>query len=153
MSIRAKGLVAFLGGVLALSACGTMPADGAADRQGGDLVGVPGNVHEVRTLGSWRDGNRAGTFRVVTLRGGFDQIQTSLIVQWMEQGLGEEAPDVVASRRVEVLEDLGPIVVLAVRETSVPDGLQLSIRYQNEVSGGESDLEVRAGAPGELTSP
>jgi hypothetical protein len=130
-----------------------MPADGAADRQGGDLVGVPGNVHEVRTLGSWRDGNRAGTFRVVTLRGGFDQIQTSLIVQWMEQGLGEEAPDVVASRRVEVLEDLGPIVVLAVRETSVPDGLQLSIRYQNVVSGEESDLEVRAGAPGELTPP
>jgi hypothetical protein len=153
MSIRAKGLVAFLCGVLALSACGTMPADGAADRQGGDLAGVPGNVHEVRTLGSWRDGNRAGTFRVVTLRGGFDQIQTSLIVQWMEQGLGEEAPDVVASRRVEVLEDLGPIVVLAVRETSVPDGLQLSIRYKNVVSGEESDLEVHAGAPGELTSP
>jgi hypothetical protein len=142
---------AFICSVLTVSACGTMPGVRVADRQDDGLdVGVPGNVYEVRTLGSWRDGKRAGAFRVVTLRGGFDHVHTSLIIQWMEQGLGEEAPDVVDERRVEGLDDLGPIVVLAVREAAAPDGLQLSIRTRNVVTGEEADVEVRAGAPGQL---
>ena len=111
---------------------------------------MPGNVYEVRTLGSWRDGNHAGTFRIVTLRGGVDQIQTSLIIQWMEQGIGEGAPHVVDEQRVEALDGLGPITVLAMREAASSDGLHLSVRTRNVVTGEEADVEVVAGAPGQL---
>lgn len=115
-------------------------------------IAVPGEVYEVRTLGAWRDGSRAGTYRIVTLRGGFDHIQTVVMIQWMEQGLDQGAPSVVAARRVELLDDLGPIAVLAVRETTVPDGLNLSIQVRNTVTGEEGDVEAVAGPPGQLTA-
>jgi len=122
------------------------PATGASE------VGLPGNVYEVRTLGSWRDGDRAGTFRVVTLRGGFDHVRTIIVVQWMQQGIGEEAPEVVAERRVELLDDLGPIAVVAVREVAPSDGLHLRVRTKNQVSGEEGEVEVLAHAPDRLTA-
>jgi hypothetical protein len=57
---------------------------------------------------------------------------------------------VVAEQRVEALDDLGPITVSAVRETASSDGLHLSIATQHLVTGEEADVEVVAGAPGQL---
>ena len=127
--------------------------DEAAGRLSGDIdVDVPGEVYGVQTVGSWRDGSRAGTYRVVTLRGGLDHVQTVVVIQWMEQGLGQAVPSVVAARRVEVLDDLGPIAVVAIQAMAVPNGLHLSIQVRNAVSGEEGSVEAFAGAPGRLTS-
>jgi hypothetical protein len=116
-------------------------------------IGVPGEVYEVRTLGTWRDGARAGTYRVVTLRGGLDHVRTDVLIQWMEQGLGEAVPSVVATQRVELLDDLGPITVPAVRETApAPNQLHVSIQTRHRVSGEEGNVEAVAGPPGQLTS-
>jgi hypothetical protein len=115
-------------------------------------IRLPGEVYEVRTLGAWRDGNRAGPYRVVTLRGGFDRVQTVVMIQWMEQRLDQQAPSVVAVRRVELLDDLGPITVSAVQATEAPNGLNLSIRVKNIVSGEEGDVRAVAARPGQLTA-
>lgn len=115
-------------------------------------AGVPGNVYEVRTLGSWREGNRAGAFRLVILRGGFDRLQTVVLVQWMAQALGEDAPEVVDEQRIAILDELGPTAVRTVRSTPEPNGLRLSIRIRHLVTGAEGEVDVFAGGPGQLTS-
>ena len=125
----------------------TLPA-GRADAD----IDVPGEVYQVRTLGSWRAGNHAGSYRVVTLRGGFDRAQTVVMIQWMAQGSDQGVPGVVASRRVELLDELGPVTVSAVRETRGPGGLDVSIRVSNVVSGERGDIEATAGPPGQLTA-
>lgn len=142
-----------MSGLVAASAPGcTHSNDEAASQVSGDVdVGVPGEVYEVRTLGAWRDGSRAGTYRIVTLRHGFDHVQTDVVIQWMEQGLDQEGPGVVAARRLEVLDDLGPITV-EVGEPTVSDGLSMPIHVKNVVSGEEGDVEAIVGAPGQLTA-
>jgi hypothetical protein len=124
--------------------------EAASSSSGG--IEVPGEVYEVRTLGAWRDGSRAGTYRVVTLRGGFDHIQTVVIVQWLEQALDQGVPAVVAARRIELLDDLGPITVAAVQQTTAPNRLNVSIQVRNVVSGEEGNVEAVAGRPGQLTA-
>jgi hypothetical protein len=146
--------VMLVSGLLAASAPGEANSDDEAARgSSGELdIGLPGEVYEVRTLGAWRDGSRAGTYRVVTLRGGFDRVQTVVTIQWMEQGLDEEVPSVVAARRVELLDDLGPITVSAVRATAKPNELSLSIPVRNVVSGEAGNVQAVAVLPGQLTA-
>jgi hypothetical protein len=134
------------------SGCARSGDAGAGPVSGEPGSDVPGDVYEVRTLGTWREGARAGAFRVVTLRAGFDRVQTVVIVQWMEQAMGAMAPDVVAARHVALLDDLGPVAVRAVRPTPVANGLRVSILISNLVSGEQGEVEVLAGAPGELTA-
>ena len=123
---------------------------------GDSHIGLPGEVYEVRSLGSEvenEDGSsRAGTYRVVTLRVGFDHLQTVIVIQWMERGSGQEVPSVVAARRVELLDDLGPITVSPVRVTKAPNELNLSIRVENIVSGEVGEVQAVAGPPDRLTA-
>jgi hypothetical protein len=160
-SSRYAFLALLLSGLLAATACGrASPGEEAVSQSRGEIdidvpdevVDVPGDVHEVRSLGAWRDGNRAGTYRVVTLRGGVDHIRTVVIVQWMEQAFGQGMPSVVAARRVELLDDLGPITVPSIRQRPSPDGLTVSIQVRNIVSGEEGAVEAVAGPPGQLTA-
>lgn len=140
-----------LSGLVAVPAGSRASSGDEAARRSSDVdVDVPGEVYQVRTLGSWREGDRAGTYRVVTLRGGFDRVQTVVMIQWMAQGLDQGVPGVVASRRVELLDDLGPVTVSAVRETAGPNGLDVAIRVTNVVSGERGDIEAAAGPPGQL---
>jgi hypothetical protein len=126
--------------------------DAADSRLSADVeLEVPGEVYDIRSLGAWREGRRAGTYRVVTLRGGFDRIQTVVIVQWMEQASGQDVPAVVATRRIELLDELGPITVSAVEQTSAPNELNLAIQVKNVVSGEQGSVEAVAGRPGQLT--
>ena len=143
-----------MSGLLAAAAPGPASSgDEAASGWNGDGdISLPGEVYEVRTLGAWRDGNRAGTYRVVTLRGGYDRVQTVVVVQWMAQELDQEAPSVVAARRVELLDDLGPITVAAVQATEAPNELKVSIRVRNTVSREEGEVHAVAGLPGQLTA-
>jgi hypothetical protein len=144
--------VMLLSGLVAVAAASrACLGDEAASRSSGG-IDVPGEVHEVRTLGSWRDGTRAGTYRVVTLRGGFDRVQTVVTIEWMEQGLDQGVPSVVAARQIELLGDLGPITVSAVQQTTAPNKLNVSIQVRNVVSGEEGNVEAVAGRPGQLTA-
>jgi hypothetical protein len=145
-------VVMLLSGLMAATAAGRpCPGVEAASGSGGD-VDVPGEVYEVRTLGSWRDGSRAGTYRVVTLRGGFDHLQTVVTIEWMEQRLDQGVPTVAAARQIELLDELGPITVSAIQQAPAPNRLSVSIHVRNIISGEEGRIEAIAGRPGQLSA-
>jgi hypothetical protein len=145
-------VVMLLSGLLAATAAGR-PCSGVQAASGSGVgIDVPSEVYEVRTLGSWRDGSRAGTYRVVMLRGGFDHLQTVVTIEWMEQRLDQGVPTVAAARQIELLDELGPITVSAVQQTTAPGRLNVSIHVRNMVSGEEGEVVAVAGRPGQLSA-
>ena len=123
------------------------PPNVAAAREIGT---VAPDVVDVRSLGEWRYGNRYGTYRVITRRGGIDRVQTAIIVEWLSQVMGEGSPAVVASRQVALLDDLGPITVAPAVYGKGPNQLTVSVEVKNTATGETGRVTSVAQAPGEM---
>jgi hypothetical protein len=145
-------VLAFVGALL-LVACSQAP--GLADKPPTDdttrdLEIVAPDVVDVRSLVEWRDGNRYGTYRVITRRGGIDRVQTAIVIQWLAPVMGEEWPSIVASRSVDLLEDLGPVTVAPAIYGKGPNQLTVSVEVKNTVTGEAGRVTSIARGPGQL---
>ena len=119
--------------------------------QSGPGSGVPPDVVDVRTLGDWRTGEASGTYRVVIRREGLERIQTMISVDWIATNLADGTPTVVASRSLDLLEDLGPIAIGGIVTRAHVNGLSIMVPVTNPVTGEAGVVDGMAGAPGELT--
>lgn len=138
---------------LLLAACSHLSgsAGGALDPAvSPDVEAVAPDVVDVRSLGEWRYGDRFGTYRVITRRGGVDRVQTTITIEWLSQGLGEASPTVVASQKVGLLEELGPIAVAPAVYGRSPNRLTVSVQVRNTVTGEAGKVTSTAQAPGQL---
>lgn len=111
---------------------------------------VAPDVVDVRSLGEWRYGNQYGTYRVITRRGGVDRVQTSITIEWLSPVMGEEAPSIVASRNVQLLEDLGPVTVASAVFGRGSNQLTVSVAVKNTATGEAGRVTTIAQAPGEM---
>ena len=107
---------------------------------------------EVRSLGSWRIDDASGTYRVVIWRAGLERIHTLVAVDWIAADLGDGAPAIVASRPLDLLDELGPISVRDVSTRALASGMSIRVPVTNQATGEAGVVDSMAGAPGELTS-
>lgn len=110
------------------------------------------DVVDVRSLGRWHAGDKSGNYRVVIRQEGFERIQTMIVVDWISSSLADGTLSVVASRPLNMLEELGPISVGPATSHSLPTGLSIVVPVTNQATGEKGVLETLAGAPGDLNS-
>ncbi|TPQ48937.1 hypothetical protein C2U72_21145 [Prosthecomicrobium hirschii] len=91
---------------LALAALVAIPAAHARADALADRIGqIPAEVEETRLVGEWTEGTETGTYRIVVVRTGLQEVRTRLFVQWIVPS--EAAPRLKATTEIEEVIELG----------------------------------------------
>jgi hypothetical protein len=111
-----------------------------ADEFNDTVAAIPGEIEEVRLVGSWEMDGRQGGYRVVVARAGDDLSVSRLFVQWLSVA---DTGMVQLDHHQEIVDiaDLG-VEVVDYRAESDPEGLSLFIDTQKPDSDSSQTYEL-----------
>jgi hypothetical protein len=138
---RKHAFITVLGLGLGLTLAGAAAADELSDH----VAAIPGAVEEVRLGGSWQEGDRTGSYRIVVARNGGERITARLFIQWIAYGAAGEAT-VEDSVEIKELAELGVDIVNFVSESDV-DGLSVFVETANDAGGPGEGFELHVFSP------
>lgn len=122
MSIRLLPVVGLSGGLLA----GGFALPSLADETFDGIAGLPGSVEDVRIGGTWEEGGKIGTFRILVSRTGGEAVTSRMFVQWVAY---EDDGGATVEHTIELTE-LGELNVDVIDFTSESDADGLAVYIQ-----------------------
>jgi hypothetical protein len=105
-------------------------------------------IYEVATGGYWKTGSRAGTFRVVVIAEGFEEIRYRAFLQWLSEPTQTETARLVTTKSISDLADrcfsvLSPTIALEGGKWRLTmKGANVPLKQPNQV------LRFELGEPG-----
>jgi hypothetical protein len=119
---RSFAAVAVAAGLLA----GGLALPAFADETFDGIAGLPGSVEDVRIGGTWEEGGKIGTFRILVSRTGGEAVTARMFVQWVAY---EDDGGATVEHTVELTE-LGALNVDVIDFTSESDADGLAVYIQ-----------------------
>ena len=89
------------------------------------LPTVDPHIADVRTGGYWKEDGRDGHYRVVLSHGGWEEINTTVLLEWIATGRGEDRESTVAYSNVLFENLLGSVDISTF--TAYPSGVRLEL--------------------------
>lgn len=124
--------------VAAFAACialGSASVPALADDVFDGIAGLPGSVEDVRIGGTWEDGGKIGTYRILVTRTGGEAVTARMFVQWVAY---EDDGGATVEHTIEI-EELGALGVDVIDFTSDADADGLSVFIQTLDPNGTLD--------------
>jgi hypothetical protein len=111
------------------------PAFAQSDSLIDSLKTIPGNIEDVRIVGSWNQGGQSGVYRVLVARSGGDMVTARMFLQWLayDDNGGAKVTDTIE------IEEFAQLNVDIVDFNSSSDGNPLTINIQTLDPNGNAD--------------
>jgi hypothetical protein len=111
------------------------PAFAQSDSLIDSLNALPGNIEDVRIVGSWNQGGQSGVYRVLVARSGGDMVTARLFLQWLvyDDNGGAKVTDTIE------IQEFAQLNVDIVDFNSSSDGNPLTINIQTLDPNGNAD--------------